>query len=354
MAYLAIDPGSTSTKVAVSIQSEMIRGHMDHPRHQLDDYPGIPDQQPMRFQAIVSWLKQNGLYKNSFEAVIARGGLIRPVPGGVYNVNQAMKNDLIQGVSGHHASNLGGLLALEFSEHYQCPALIADPVVVDEMSPLAKMSGLDGLERKSIFHALNQKAMARRVAEKLGKPYKDLNMIVAHLGGGISVGAHEKGRVVDVNDALSGDGPFSPERTGGLPVSGVADLISSGRYSPESIVKTAGGKGGVISYLGTSDIREVEKQARLKDPRSGQVLSGMVYQIAKEIGGLAAVLKGRVDAVVITGGLAHSSLITEGIADMVNFIAQVFVEPGEQELEALVDAARRVIEKREPIQTYPA
>lgn len=353
MVYLAIDPGSTSTKTAVYHDGSMIKGHVDHPRKKLETFTAIPDQKSMRYQTIDAWLEDNDLKGLPYQAVIARGGLIRPVPGGVYAVNEAMIKDLIRGVNGHHASNLGGLLAHDFANAFGCPAWIADPVVVDEMSDLAKLSGLSGLERKSIFHALNQKAMARRVSEKIGKPYDELNLIVAHLGGGISVGAHQKGRVVDVNDALSGDGPYAPERTGGLPVSGMAELIRSGKYTPETLVKTAGGNGGVVSYLGVSDMREVEKRIQERDAEAEKILNGMIYQIAKEIGSLAAVLSGRVDAVVITGGISHSTMITDRITDRVRFIAPVYVEPGEQELEALINAARRVIEQNEPVKSYP-
>lgn len=353
MAYLAIDPGSTSTKTAVYHNGSITKGHVDHPRDDLDAYPTIADQKPMRYQMIDAWLKDNDLTDLTYHAVIARGGLIRPVPGGVYAVNPVMMEDLTRGVNGHHASNLGGLLAHDFAEAFGCPAWIADPVVVDEMSPLAKLTGLAGLERKSIFHALNQKAMARRVSEKLGKPYHELNLIVAHLGGGISVGAHRKGRVVDVNDALSGDGPFAPERTGGLPVSGVAELIRSGAYTPDTLVKTAGGKGGLVSYLGISDMRDVEKRVQARDAHAEKTVNGMIYQIAKEIGGLAAVLYGKVDAVVITGGIAHSGMLTKRLSAMIRFIAPVFIEPGEQELEALIDAARRVIDKNETVKSYP-
>jgi butyrate kinase len=354
MAYLAIDPGSTSTKVAVDWNCKFIAGHFDHPRERLDGFSRISDQKTFRYDLIMEWLEREGLLDLSFKAVIGRGGLIRPVPGGVYGVNAAMIRDLTQGVNGQHASNLGGLLAHEFSLKFNCPAFIADPVVVDEMEPMAKLTGLDGLERKSIFHALNQKAVARKVAGQLGRAYEELNLIVAHLGGGISVGAHRKGRVVDVNDALSGDGPYAPERTGSLPVSGIAQLIRSGIYTSDTLVKTASGKGGVVSYLGTSDIRAIEKKVREGDKKAELVLSGMIYQIAKEIGSLSAVLCGNIDAIVITGGLAHSKTITYGLMERIGFLAPVMIEPGEQELKALVDAARRVCENKETIKFYPA
>ncbi len=353
MTYLAIDPGSTSTKVAVYRDGAMIKGSFDHPRSEIDTYPSIYSQKAMRFRTIAHWLDSKDLSDQPFRAVIGRGGLIRPVPGGVFAVNDTLLADLVNGVNGQHASNLGGILAREFAEKCNCPAYIADPVVVDELAPEARLSGLEGLERKSIFHALNQKAMARNVAKTMGKSYEDITLIVAHLGGGISVGAHKKGRVVDVNDALSGDGPFSPERTGGLPVSGICDLIRSGRFTPDSLVQAAAGKGGVYSYLGITDIRDLTERAGNKDSRAELVLSAMIYQIAKEIGGLAAALNGQVDGIVITGGIARSDEICRRLTAKVRFIAPVFVEPGEHELEALIDAARRVTEQGETVNRYP-
>ena len=354
MTYLAIDPGSTTTKVAVYWNDKFFKGDFDHPRASLAPFSKIADQTSMRHETVAAWLREKKLDGLAFRAVIGRGGLIRPVPGGVYAVNDTLLNDLVQGVSGEHASNLGGILARRFAEHYRCKAFIADPVVVDELDDVARLSGLVGIERKSIFHALNQKAMARRVAEKMGRTYTDVNLIVAHLGGGISVGAHRKGRVVDVNDALSGDGPYSPERTGGLPVSGIASLIRSGAYTPDTLVQAAAGKGGVFSYLGITDIRELAAKAKAREAKAGLVLAGMIYQIAKEIGGLAAALNGEVDGIVLTGGIARSHEITERIIEKIRFIAPVFVEPGEHELEALIEAARRVMEKDEPVKSYPA
>ncbi|GAB6094358.1 butyrate kinase [Desulfatiferula olefinivorans] len=353
MAYLAIDPGSTSTKLAVYRDGCIRKGAVDHPRALIDTFEHMTDQKAMRRDVVNQWLRDQGFSDLPFRAVIGRGGLIRPVPGGVFAVNGAMLDDLATGVNGQHASNLGGLLAHDFARRFHCPALIADPVVVDELAPVARLSGLSGIERKSIFHALNQKAVARIVAQKLGRAYGDLNLIVAHLGGGISVGAHVRGRVTDVNDALSGDGPFSPERTGGLPVSGVAALIRSGAMTPDGLERTAAGKGGVFSYLGITDVRELVSRSERNDERASLVLSGMIYQIAKEIGGLAAAMDGRVDAVVLTGGLAHSTHIVATLTAKIRFIAPVFVEPGEHELEALIDAARRVIEHGEPALTYP-
>jgi butyrate kinase len=353
MTYLAIDPGSTSTKVAVYWNGNLIKGGFDHPREDLSLFQDIFGQKSMRFDVISAWLEKEKLSNLAYRAVIGRGGLIRPVPGGVYDVNEPLFQDLVKGVNGQHASNLGGILAREFAGKYGCPAYIADPVVVDEMEPVARLSGLKGIDRKSIFHALNQKAMARKVAGKMGRSYDDVNLVVAHLGGGITVGAHRKGRVVDVNDGLSGDGPYSPERTGGLPVSGVAAMIGSGQFTADAMVKIAAGKGGVYSYLGITDIRELEQRAMSGDSEAELVLSGMIYQVAKEIGALAAALDGRVDGIVITGGIARSVQVTNRIMEKIRFIAPVYVEPGEHELEALIDAARRVTEKGETVKPYP-
>jgi len=354
MTYLAIDPGSTSTKVAVYWNDNLIKGSFDHPREEISLFHKITDQKDMRFATISSWLDEQGLDDLPYRAVIGRGGLIRPVAGGVYDVDDVLLDDLVTGINGQHASNLGGILAREFATKYNCPAFIADPVVVDEMEPVARLSGLAGVTRKSIFHALNQKAMARKVAEKLDKSYESINLIIAHLGGGISVGAHKQGRVIDVNDALSGDGPYSPERTGSLPVSSMAELIRSGAFTPDSLVQAASGKGGIFSYLGITDIRELESRVNSGDEKASLILSGMIYQVAKEIGGLAAALEGDVDGIVITGGIARSEDITNRLSAKIRFIAPVFVEPGEHELEALIDAARRVMEKGEAVKVYPS
>lgn len=263
-----------------------------------------------------------------------------------------MLEDLRVGVSGQHASNLGGIIANEFSKELNIPAFIVDPVVVDEMSDLARISGTASIERKSIFHALNQKAIARRYAGEVGKKYEDLNLIIAHMGGGISVGAHDKGSVVDVANALDGEGPFSPERSGGVPVGSVVDLCFSGNYTVYDIRKMITGNGGLVSYLNTNDAREVEAMIEKGDKKAALVYEAMAYQIAKEIGSCATVLSGKVDAILLTGGIAYSKSFTKMISDRVGFLAEVKVYPGEDEMVALALGGLRVLKGEEKAQNY--
>lgn len=352
MMILAIDPGSTSTKIGVLHDGKMIHKGMDHDRDLIASFAEIHEQEEMRFACIREALEALGLGGARFDAVVGRGGLIRPVSGGVYRVCDTLLSDLKSGVSGSHASNLGGILARRFAASSGCEAFIVDPVVVDELDDVARLSGLAGIERKSIFHALNQKAVARRVAGDHGKAYTDVNLIVAHMGGGITVGAHKKGRVVDVNNGLNGDGPYAPERAGSLPVDGLALALSQGRFTPDSLLRTVSREGGLFSYLGVVDVREVERRMVDGDAKATLAWNGMVYQIAKEIGGLAAVLDGEVDAIVLTGGIAHSSRITDAIRKKTAFIAPVVVVPGEFELEALTEGALRVLKGEEAVKSY--
>ncbi len=346
MNILAIDPGSTSTKIGIFDGNEIVKENFTHDRDLINSFKEIYDQKDFRVKCINNFLSNKNL---KFDAVVGRGGLIKPVNGGVIEVNDILLNDLKIGVNGQHASNLGGIIADKIAKENNCKAYIVDPVVVDEMDDVAKLSGFVEVERKSIFHALNQKAMARRVADKLGKKYSEINLIVAHMGGGITVGAHKKGKVVDVNDGLSGDGPYAPERTGGLPVSGILNLLE--KYSKEEIIKIVTRQGGIFSYLNIVDIREVEKIAE-NDKQAKLILDGMIYQIAKEIGALAAALDGEVDGIVLTGGIANSKLITDKISNKVKFISKIFIEPGEFEIEALIEGALRVLKGQEKPLTY--
>jgi butyrate kinase len=263
-----------------------------------------------------------------------------------------MVEDLRMGLLGQHASNLGGILAREIASQLNIPAFIVDPVVVDEMEEVARLSGMPDIERISIFHALNQKAVARRAARDLGKSYEEANLIVAHLGGGISVGAHKKGRVVDVNNALDGEGPFSPERAGGLPAEGLLKLCFSGKYTMDEIKKKMVGKGGLVAYLKTNDAREVEKMIEEGNKEAELIYRAMAYQIAKEIGNCAAVLCGQVDAIVLTGGIAHSKMLTGWIKERVEFISQVMTYPGEDEMSALAEGGLRVLRGEEKAKEY--
>ena len=351
MRILAIDPGSTSTKIGIYRDGEILKADFTHPRDEIDRFRDIYDQHAYRRQVIEILLREAGL-PGHFDAVVGRGGLIKPVPGGVFLVNAAMLQDLKNGLNGQHASNLGGVLAHEFAQQYRCPAFIVDPVMVDELRPEARLSGLADIPRRSIFHALNQKAAARKVAEQMGRDYSEVNLIVVHMGGGISIGAHRRGKVVDVNNALNGDGPYAPERTGGLPLDGVLALLREGAYDIDALMKKITRTGGVYSYLGTVDMREVESRVEHGDEQAELVLNGMIYQIAKEVGALAAALDGQVDGIVLTGGMAHSVLITESIRRKVAFIAPVICEAGEYELEALIAGALRVLNGKQSAQEY--
>lgn len=350
---LVINPGSTSTKIAVfDDDKEIFKKNLSHSKEELSKFEKIVEQYEFRKDVILSTLKEEGVKLEGLSAVVGRGGLLRPIPGGTYRVNEAMIHDLKIGLQGEHASNLGGILAHEIARPYGIPAFIVDPVVVDEMEPIAKISGLPEIERRSIFHALNQKAVARLAAKDMGKKYEDVNLIVVHLGGGISVGVHRKGRVIDVNNALNGDGPFAPERAGGLPVWDAMKLALSGKFTEHELKKKLAGQGGIVAYLGTNNMREVEKMVKAGDEKATLIFQAMAYQVAKEIGADATVLKGEVDAIVITGGLAHSELFVGWIKERVSFIAQVLVYPGEDEMRALACGALRVLRGEEQAREY--
>ncbi len=350
---LVINPGSTSTKIAVfEGEKEILNKTIRHDSKELSRFETITDQYDFRADIIKQSLEQEGIAPDSFDAVIGRGGLLRPIPGGVWAVNEQMISDLREGVSGQHASNLGGLIAHEIAEVSHAPSMIADPVVVDEMEEVARISGHPQLPRLSIFHALNQKAVARRAAKELGRPYEEINLIIAHMGGGISVGAHVKGKVIDVNNALNGEGPFSPERSGTLPAGLLVELCFSGKYEKKEIMKMLKGNGGYMAYLGTADGREVENRVNSGDKEADLIFGAMVYQVAKEIGALSTAMHGKVDGIVLTGGLAYSELMTSRIKERVEFLGRVFVYPGEGEIEALRDSALRVLRKETAAQNY--
>ncbi len=335
---LIINPGSTSTKIAVFENEENVfQKNLKHSREELASFKSVAEQDFFRRDAILREVIEAGYDINSFHAIIGRGGLVRPIISGIYEVNNAMRQDLIHPVMGEHACNLGGLIADDIAKSIGSgvKAYIADPGVVDEMHDIARFSGHPKFERVSIFHALNQKAIARTYAKEIGKPYEDLNLIVAHLGGGISVGAHLKGRVVDTNNALDGDGPFSPERSGSLPVGQLAKYCFSGEATLKDVKKIIKGEGGFVAYLGTNDAYEVEMRCKDGDAKAQQVFDAMAYQVAKEIGALATVLKGKVDGILITGGIAHSKRFVAFIEDMTSFIAPIKVYPGEDEMGAL-------------------
>ncbi len=352
MKILAINPGSTSTKIAVyNDQTPILELSLAHSAESLKGYPTVMAQFDFRKQAVLDALLQAGIDPAGLDAVIGRGGLVKPIPSGVYLVNDALRRDLLEGVSGEHASNLGGLIADSIARPAGIPAYIADPVVVDELQDVARVTGLPQVARVSIFHALNQKAVAREYAERIGKPYEELNLIVAHLGGGISVGAHRQGQVVDVNNALDGDGPFSPERSGSLPTGGLVSLCYDPDYNEQRIRKMLCGRGGLVAHLGTNNMKEAFALAQT-DHRTKTVLDAMFYNIGKAIGSMAAVLAGKVDAIIITGGIAHNPPVCDYITKMVSFIAPVIVRPGENELEALATNAIHALEGSVPVKIY--
>lgn len=350
---LIINPGSTSTKIAVYEDKSMVfEETIRHSTEEICQFNKIYDQYEFRKNIILKTLKKHNISIESLDGVVGRGGLLKPIEGGTYEVNEPMLEDLKSGYSGEHASNLGGILAYEIAREINKRAFVVDPVVVDEMQEVARISGLKSIERKSIFHALNQKAVAREYAKEINKAYEDLNLIVAHLGGGISVGAHEKGRVIDVSNALDGEGPFSPERAGSLPIIEVVELCFSGDYSLKEIKKMIKGSGGLVSYLNTNDGREVSKMIENGNEYAELIYRAMAYQVAKEIGSCAAVLKGKVDAIIITGGIAYDSQFVSWVEERVKFIAKIHLDPGEDELQALAEGGLRVLKGEETAKLY--
>lgn len=351
---LAINPGSTSTKIAVyDGDTKVFVKNIHHSNEELAPYEKIVDQFPLRKQAILKALAEEGVELSSLNVIVGRGGLIHPVESGVYEVNDRMKADLSNSPIGHHASNLGGLIADDLARELSgVKAYIADPVVVDEMLSVARMTGYPQMERKSIFHALNQKAVGRAYAEKMGTQYEKLNLIVAHLGGGISIGAHEQGKVIDVNNALDGEGPFTPERSGTLPAGALVDLCFSGKMTRAEIRKIIKGEGGLVALLGSNDALDAENRALAGDKLAIDVLDAMSYNVGKSIGAMAAVLKGKVDAIIITGGMAYSPIMVKYMEEMVKFIAPVVIYPGEDEMKALAQNGVRVLEGKVTPRVY--
>lgn len=337
---LVINPGSTSTKIAVTdVKNERhFQKTIKHPIEEIEKFDKISDQYEFRKQVILNVLKSEHIDLNDFVAVIGRGGLCKPIPSGLYEVNEKMKNDVRNSPLGEHASNLGCLIADDIAKELKgVKAYIADPVVVDELEPLARVAGHPEFKRISIFHALNQKAVARKYARSVNRSYRELNLIVVHLGGGITVGAHREGRVIDVNQGLDGDGPFSPERSGSLPSGQIASVCFSGKYSHAQVKKMFTGKGGLTAYLGTNDAMEIEKSIKEGDENARLIYEAMAYQVSKEIGACATVLKGQVDAILLSGGLAYDMSFIEWIKERINFIGPVFIYPGQDEMQALAD-----------------
>ncbi len=340
---LAINPGSTSTKIAVYTDgSPDFTVSIEHTPEELARFENVVDQFDWRKDLIEKELLNRDVDIRSLSAVIGRGGIVSPIESGVYEVNEDLRHDLLHARM-QHASNLGGLIAREIADEIGVKAYIADPVVVDEMMPYARISGLPELPRESVFHALNQKAVARLYCKESGKKYEEQNLIVCHMGGGCTISAHRRGRVIDTTNALDGCGPFSPERSGSLPPGPLVRLCFSGKYTEEELIRKVHGTGGLFAHLGTTSVPEVLDRIQKHDLHAMLILRAMCYTISMGIGAMAVALKGDVDAILITGGIAHSKRITDFIADHVSFIAPIFVYPGENELRALAENAFAVL-----------
>lgn len=349
---LAINPGSTSTKVAVFRNGEnVLQKNLSHASEELDQYKKIADQFEYRKNIILDWLKSEGYETSSLKAVVGRGGLLKPMPSGTYKVTDAMIEDLRIGVQGEHASNLGGILAKSIGDIEGIDSYIVDPVAVDEFENVARISGMPDIERRSLLHALNVKAVTHNVAKEMNKKVDELNLVVAHLGGGISIVPLKKGKMIDANNANE-MGPFSPERVGSLPVGDIAKMCFAGDYTYGEMKKKMRGKGGLVAYLGTNDAREVEKIIKNGDEEAKLIYEAMAYQIGKEIGAMAVVLNGDVDAIVLTGGIAYSKTLTDYVKSMVGFIAPVILQPGEDEMRALNEGVLRVLSGEEEAKIY--
>ena len=365
MKILAINPGSTSTKMAVyENETPVLLRNITHSVEDLSRFADATDQQGFRKQLVLDELQASDI-PLEFDAIIGRGGLVKPIAGGVYEINQQMLDDTRYGCVMHnHACNLGCLIAYDIaadintklkaqnSKRPLCRAFIADPGVVDELSPLARVSGSPLMPRICIWHALNQRAIARRFAKEIGREYEDLNLIICHLGGGISVAAHDHGRAVDANNALDGEGPFSPERAGSLPAADLIRLCFSGKYSEKQLLKRIAGKAGLNAHLGTNDMREILQRINNGDEHARLIVEAMLYHVAKNIAAEAAVLCGKIDAILLTGGMAHSDYIVNELRRRVEFLAPVYCFPGENELEALALNALAVLQGKREAKVY--
>ena len=350
---LIINPGSTSTKIGVfDDEKQVFDKTLRHTTEEIAQFDHIVDQMNFRKNIIIDALKENNVDIKSFDVIVGRGGMLKPIEGGTYAVTDELCADLRVGVQGEHASNLGGLLAREIGDSIGVPSYIVDPVVVDEMEPVARISGVPEIERVSIFHALNAKAMARRYAVETGRKYTDINVIVVHMGGGVSVSAHKNGRVIDVFNAFDGDGAFSPERAGGLPSGALVKLCFESGRTEKEVKKMIVGNGGFNAYLGTNDARDVDKMCLAGDEKAILVRNAFIYQLAKNIGAMSAVLEGKVDQIILTGGIAYDKYVTAEITKKVSFIAPVKVYAGEDELLALAQGALRVMNGEEKVKEY--
>ena len=349
---LVVNPGSTSTKIGVYEDENLLFDKtLRHSAEELEKFDSIPAQKDWRRKLVMKALEDQGFDVKTLSAVSGRGGLLAPIRGGTYAVSDRLVRDCTVGVQGQHASNLGGIIAREIGDQLGIPSFIVDPVVVDELSDVARFAGHPLFHRTSIFHALNQKAVAKRYAKEIGKPYESLNLIVCHMGGGVSVGAHVKGEVVDTGNALEGEGPFSPERSGTLPSGALVDLCFSGKYTQQEIRRMITGNGGLLAYTGSTDMQELMRRAAT-DARVREVIDAFHYRVAKEIGAMAAAMKGQVDQIILTGGIAHGQETVDALKGYVSWIAPVTVYPGEGELLALAEGALRVLRGEETAKIY--
>lgn len=349
---LIINPGSTSTKIAIYKDDENIfEFNISHSVKDLSVFNRVSDQVEYRLNTILTSLEEANISTEELLCVSARGGLVRPIPGGTYVINEKMCDELLK-LPKEHASNLGALVGKRIMEKEGISGYIVDPVVVDEMMPLARITGLKGKDRFSIGHILNQKAIARKTAEKIDKKYDESNLIICHMGGGVTVGIHSNGNIIDINNGLDGDGPMSPERAGNIPNCNLIDLIFEKKMTKEEVFKQLVGNGGFVSHLGTNDAREVEKMIADGNEEAKLVYEAMAYQVAKEISALSAAVNGEIDAISLTGGLAYSKMMTDWINERVKFIAPVHIFAGEGEIEALYLGAMRVIRGEEEAKEY--
>ncbi|MCR4691561.1 MAG: butyrate kinase [Lachnospiraceae bacterium] len=350
---LIINPGSTSTKIGVfEDETLLFEETLRHSTEEIAQYASIVDQKDFRKNIILDLLKSKDFDIKSLDFIVGRGGMLKPIPGGTYEVSDELLEDLKIGKQGQHASNLGGILAREIGEEIGKPSFIVDPVVVDELAPISRYSGVPELPRTSVFHALNQKAVAKRYAKEKGVAYDSLNLVVVHMGGGVSVGAHQKGKVVDVFNALDGDGAFSPERAGAVPSGALIKMCFSGKFTEKEVYKKIVGNGGFNAYLGTNDMRDVEKMAADGDAKASEIREAFIQQVAKDIGSMCCVLSGKVDQIIVTGGIAYDKVVVAGLKERCEWMAPFTVYPGEDELLALCQGGLRVVNGEEKALNY--
>lgn len=350
---LIINPGSTSTKIGVyEDEKEILEETLRHSTEEIAKYDSIYNQRGFRKEVILDVLKKKNFDINTLDVVVGRGGMLKPIPGGTYKVSDKLLEDLKVGVQGQHASNLGGILSKEIGDEIGVPSFIVDPVVVDELQEIARLSGMPEIPRKSKFHALNQKAVAKRYGKESGKGYENLNLIVVHMGGGVSVGAHNNGKVIDVNNALDGDGAFSPERAGGVPAGDLVKMCFSGKYTEKEVYSKLVGNGGLNAYANTNDMRDILKLMEEGDKKARLLFDAFIYQVCKDIGAMATVLEGKVDKIILTGGIAYSPVVDDAIKARTGWIADFKIYGGEDELLALAQGAIRVLNGEEEAKVY--